>query len=160
MNAAFLLLTVATGGGPPSELELAKAAAAAELAKLSLHAPKVGPATAENAYQRVYARVLAGERVTFTAPLDGFTGEPGEWVGYLKNGEPVMDRKAVSAIGAAPFVGTSGSTAGINAQRAAGISTPSAGTTPTAPTITLAPTTGRLGGTSNCPPGFFSSGST
>ena len=35
MNAAFLLLTVATGGGPPSELELAKAAAAAELAKLS-----------------------------------------------------------------------------------------------------------------------------
>lgn len=48
----------------------------------------------ESTYASVYGRVLAGERVTFTAPLAGFSGPPGEYTGFLLNGSPVMERAA------------------------------------------------------------------
>jgi hypothetical protein len=51
--------------------------------------PKAPPKTPT--YADVYARVLKGERVTFTAPLPGFTGAPGTYRCWLRDGKPVME---------------------------------------------------------------------
>lgn len=114
------------------------------------------PAATLNAYQRVYARVLAGERVEFTAPCEGFPGEPGEWVGFLQDGKPRMERKGVRATGTAPFPS-------LTAAQPAALS--SGGNPGADPFRGLTPTPARtvmFGGTStsNCPTGWYSSGST
>jgi hypothetical protein len=68
--------------------------------------PPAAVAPAAPTYADVYARVLRGERVTFTAPLAGFVGEPGTYECFLDGGRPVMQRKGVAAPAASPFRGS------------------------------------------------------
>jgi hypothetical protein len=49
------------------------------------------PAAKAKTYADVYARVLKGEEVTFTAPLPGFPGAPGQYRCFLRGGVPVME---------------------------------------------------------------------
>jgi hypothetical protein len=148
MRAALLLLilpTVATAADRP--IDPAVAAAWGWTAKAATP-PASKPAT----YHAVYARVLAGERVAFAAPLAGFTGGPGEWVGRLENGTPVMERKAVS-LTANPFVPGLDSIPTTNAIGVVVRSSSSSGTCPPGVMYTLAPRAGTVGNTSDCPDG-------
>lgn len=120
-------------------------------------------AATENAYQRVYARVLAGERVEFKAPLEGFPGEAGTYIGWMQGGQPRFERKVVKPVAAAGKSSDpspeSPSTRGTAAPTRTAYSSPigvrepgSSGVTSGNSTSTFAPNAARLGGT-DCPLG-------
>lgn len=153
MNAAILMLSL---GAPADELELAKAAAAAELAKLALRetpkdASPVLPTV--DTYAAVYARVLAGERVTWTGTPDGLPH--GTYQLWLSRGVVWMSREEVKPAGVS-FFRPGVSTVGTSAQSADGLSSSSPAPVRSPAVIrTLAPTAGFSGGiwtSSGCPP--------
>lgn len=154
------LLLALSLGVPPDELELAKAAAAAELAKLSLResaAPVLPPAPRVTEYARVYARVLSGERVTVTVGSYGMDGAPfkiaaGVWLFYLDDsGVPTM-RQEVSRAVAVPFRAGSLTTPGTPASGAGPASSGSSGFYRPGSTSTSAGYAGTSGRTEACPP--------